>query len=202
MRPLLVASHNRGKAVEIANLVRPLYPSIRFSWEVSLDDIEETGVTYVQNAVLKAQNAAKQLGVVSIADDCGLDIVCLENKPGIYSKRYAKQLGSWQEAMCDLVEQTKGRNKESYFCCAIAIAWPSGQTLVEQYRLKGQLVHPRGELGFGYDACFLPDGYTKTFGEMTPDFRNAINHRANAFSKLQRHIDWRDCSIKSELTVQ
>jgi XTP/dITP diphosphohydrolase len=195
IQPLLIASHNKGKAKEIASLLQQYTLDLSYSWDVSLPEIDETGTTFIENAVLKAQHAANETGIPSIADDCGLELEYLGNKPGINSKRFAKSIGSWEKAMWHLVDQIEGCNKRAYFSCAIAMAWPTSQYVVNHYRLKGVVVPPRGKLGFGFDPCFLPDTLERTLGELEPKVRNKINHRAKAFELLRQRIDWSKCQL-------
>ena len=126
----------------------------------------------------------------SIADDCGLEVVSLNNRPGLFSKRFALQKGSWQQAMYHLNKEVHGKPRTAYMCCALAMAWPDGRTVVKTHRVKGTLVMPRGSLGFGFDPCFLPSGSIQTYGEMTALHRDSINHRAGAFHNLQPCVDW------------
>jgi len=198
LQPLLIASHNKGKAKEVASLLQPYNLNLIYSWEVSLSEVDEIGSTFIENAFLKAQHAANETGIPSIADDCGLELELLDNKPGINTKRFAKRIGSWEKAMWHLVEQIEGCNKRAHFCCAIAMVWPTGEYVANHYRLKGSVVPPRGKLGFGFDPCFLPDTLERTLGEIEPEIRNKINHRAKAFELLRQRIDWSNCQLIKE----
>ncbi len=190
---LLIASHNKGKAKEIAYLLQQFDLTLKYSWEIPIPEVEETGSTFIENALLKARSAVEETGLPTIADDCGLELEFLSNEPGIHSKRYAQHLGSWENAMWNFVERLEGEDTTAYFSCAIAMAWPSGDSLAKVFRLKGRFVSPRGRLGFGFDPCFLPDNSDRTLGEIEPGIRNKINHRAKAFELLSRQIDWIHC---------
>ena len=191
MKALLVASRNTGKAKELANLF--VHHPVRtiLGIDIELPDVEETGTSFEENALLKATAGAAFSGMCSVADDCGLEVVSLSNHPGIFSKRFALQKGSWQQAMRHLNQELYGKSRTAYMCCALAIAWPDGKTLVKVQRIEGIVIEPRGTLGFGFDPCFLPDGSLQTYGEMTAVLRDSINHRAGAFQQLEPCVDWK-----------
>ena len=196
MKTLLIASRNTGKAKELAELFVFHPVRVIMGIDAGLPDVEETGGSFRENALLKAKEGALFSGECSVADDCGLEIASLNNRPGIFSKRFALQKGSWLEAMNYLNKEVDGKPRTAYMCCALAIAWPDGRTLVKVHRVEGTLVEPRGTLGFGFDPCFLPTGSLQTYGEMTPVLRDSINHRAGAFQKLQPCVDWRELRAK------
>ena len=189
---LVVASHNAGKAREINELLTAFPVKVVSAAELNLPEPEETGLTYVDNAVLKAVAATTACGLPALADDSGMSVDALDGAPGIYSARWAgpgKDFGFAMERiareMAEKERATGEKNDKAQFNCTLALAWPDGH--VEHFTgvLQGHLVFPpRGKNGFGYDPIFIPDGYSITCGEMTHDFKQTISHRALAFRQL------------------
>jgi XTP/dITP diphosphohydrolase len=196
---LVVASHNAGKVTEIADLLSPFGLDVVSAGELALPEPEETGATFVENAVLKAEAAARGAGLPALADDSGLSIDSLAGEPGIMSARWAGPSRDFSAAM-RLVEeklQAKGAtapaDRRAHFVCALCLALPDGSRAAFEGRVDGALVWPpRGDRGFGYDPMFLPDGFTLTFGEMEPHAKHAISHRARAFRALVEDVFERD----------
>ena len=190
---LVCATHNAGKAVEIAELLDGRFQIVT-AGELGLPEPEEVEATFVGNAVLKARAAADASGLIAIADDSGLSITALGGAPGIYSARWAQtppESGGGRDfafAM-DRVKQemiAAGGGDHAWFTSALAVAWPHGAVVAVEGRVDGRIVFPgRGARGFGYDPIFIPEGETETFGEMDPDRKNAMSHRARAFEKLK-----------------
>lgn len=183
---LVLASHNPGKLREIAELVEPYGLEVVSAGELGLPEPEETGKTFAENARLKAVAAAIGAQVPALADDSGLAVSALGGAPGIYSARWAGPKKDFRAAM-QRVEEELGdsEDRSAQFVCALCLAWPDGQSEVFEGRVDGTLVFPpRGELGFGYDPVFRPEGHDITFGEMDPDRKHAISHRARAFAQL------------------
>ena len=183
---LVVATHNPGKAREIAALLGGEFEVLTAS-EAGVPEPEETESTFVGNAVLKARHAAAASGLVSLADDSGLSVRGLGGQPGIYSARWAGPDKSFYPAM-ERVERELGDNPDrtGFFTCALAGAWPDGAVVAVEGVVNGTLVFPpRGERGFGYDPIFVPEGGNQTFGEMDPDAKEAISHRTRAFRMLK-----------------
>lgn len=188
---LVVASHNKGKVREINELVAPYDVTAVSAGELNLPEPEETGSTFAENAILKARAAADAANLVALSDDSGLSVDALDGAPGIYSARWAGPEKDFALAMRNLEEKlqaagaTTPDRRTAHFVCALCLAWPNAQAEVFEGRVSGRLVWPpRGHNGFGYDPVFVPDGHTETFGEMDPDAKHAISHRANAFAKL------------------
>ena len=182
----MVASHNAGKVREIADLLKPYDAQIVSASELGLAEPEETGTTFAANAELKALAAARATGLPALADDSGLAVAALDGRPGIYSARWAGPKRDFSVAM-ERVEQELGpdADRRAWFVSALSLAWPDGHCETHEGRVTGTLVWPpRGKLGFGYDPMFQPDGREMTFGEMAPDDKHAISHRAVAFHKL------------------
>ena len=186
---LVIASHNEGKVREIRALLAPYGMDVVSAGELDLPEPEETGTTFVANAELKALQAADLSGIPALADDSGLCVEALGGEPGIFSARWAGPSKDFGEAMA-LVERNIAASgddpsRDAHFVRALALAWPDGHVEWFEGRVDGALVWPpRGDNGFGYDAMFLPDGGAETFGEMDPDAKHAISHRADAFGQL------------------
>ncbi len=188
---LVIASHNPGKVREIAALLKPYGANVKSAAELGLPEPEETGDTFTANAELKARAAATGAGTVTLADDSGLVVPALDGAPGIRSARWAgpgRDFGMAMTKVHEALQALRTRaasDQRAYFVCALTLSWPDGHVESVEGRVDGTLVWPpRGDRGFGYDAMFLPDDYDKTFGEMDPDEKHAISHRADAFRKL------------------
>jgi len=187
---LVAATHNPGKAREIAALLEGRFETVS-AGELGLAEPEETEATFIGNAVLKARAAADASGLVAIADDSGLSITALGGAPGVQSARWA-ETGKGRDfafAMRQVeaaVTASGSPDRSAWFTCALAVAWPQGPVVAVEGRVDGTLVFPgRGANGFGYDPIFMADGGTETFGEMAPAAKDAISHRARAFAALK-----------------
>ena len=186
---LVIASHNAGKVREILALLGPYGVDPVSAADLDLPEPEETGTTFVANAELKALQAADLSGLPALADDSGLCVDALGGDPGIFSARWAGPDKDFMRAM-ELVERhlaDKGPEtpRDAHFTCALALAWPDGHVEWFEGRVEGTLVWPpRGTQGFGYDPVFLPNGHAQTFGEMAPDAKTPLTHRADAFRQL------------------
>ncbi len=183
---LIIASHNKGKVVEIADLLAPFGAEVISAGDLGLSEPEETGTTFVANAELKAHAAAEAAKLPALADDSGLAVTALDGAPGIYSARWAGPGKDFDLAMRKVEEALGGNpDRSAKFVCALTLAWPDGHCDTVEGEVHGTLVWPpRGDLGFGYDPMFVPDGYDVTFGEMDPAKKHGISHRADAFRKL------------------
>lgn len=183
---LVLASHNPGKLVEIAELLAPFAVAVVSAGDLGLPEPEETGSTFIENAELKARAAATGAGLPALADDSGIVINALGGAPGIYSARWAGEAKDFSAAM-DRVAREMGDNpdRSAHFISALSVAWPDGTIHTVEGRVDGIIVHPRrGARGFGYDPIFQPLGHDLTFGEMDPAVKNAMSHRARAFARL------------------
>lgn len=184
----VVASHNTGKVREIHALLAPLGVEAISAAELALPEPEETEDTFAGNAALKARAAAARSGLVALADDSGLVVPALDGAPGIYSARWAGPQRDFAAAMAKVEEALSARgatNRAAFFVCVLALAEPDGAVTLYEGRVDGTLVWPpRGTRGFGYDPMFAPHGASATFGEMDPDAKHAMSHRARAFAKL------------------
>ena len=202
---IVIASHNRGKLVEIAELLAPYGVEAVSAVDLDLPEPEEIGTTFVDNAQLKARAAADLSGLPALADDSGLCVDALGGRPGIHSARWAERsvevppdadpgeakverdFGyAMQRVHQDVLAQAPEAGRDAHFVCALAVCWPEdGQCEIFEGRVEGQIVWPpRGENGFGYDPMFQPIGKDMTFGEMEPAQKYAMDHRADAFRKL------------------
>jgi XTP/dITP diphosphohydrolase len=183
---LVIATHNPGKLREIAALIAPFGATALSAGALGLAEPEETGATFEANAALKAHAAAEASGLPALADDSGLVVPSLGGDPGIYSARWAGPDKDFTMAMRRVEEALAGKaDRRAFFVAVLALAWPGGH--LEQFRgeAHGTLVWPpRGDRGFGYDPMFLPHGGMLTYGEMDPDEKHRISHRAMAFRQL------------------
>jgi XTP/dITP diphosphohydrolase len=191
---LLIGTHNRGKAVEIAAILDNL--NIDF---LTLQDIRETeqviesGQTYQENAILKAEGYAQQSGLLTLADDSGLEVDALQGAPGVISARYAGPGASDQDRIKLLLEQlatTPEARRTARFVSVVALAHPQAGTIkYESGVCEGRIISaPRGTNGFGYDPIFVPEGYSATFAELPAATKDVISHRAKALRALRPFI--------------
>lgn len=194
--PLVVASHNKGKVREIEALLSQYGLAIRTASELDLPEPEETGLTFEDNAALKALAAAQSSGLPALADDSGLVVDALNGDPGIYSARWAGPDKDFSLAMRNIEEklaQAGARSddaRSARFVAVLCLAWPDGHVEFFRGEVEGTMVWPpRGEAGFGYDPVFQPEGFDVTFGEMTSEEKHgwthgddaALSHRSRAF---------------------
>jgi XTP/dITP diphosphohydrolase len=191
LRPgkLVIASHNEGKVREIRALLGPYGVEPVSAAELDLPEPEETGTTFVANAELKALQAADLSGLPALSDDSGLCVDALNGEPGIFSARWAGPDKDFALAMRRVEDRFAAlppeTGRDAHFVCALALAWPDGHIEWFEGRVDGTLVWPpRGDKGFGYDAMFVPLGHQQSFGEMDPDAKHAMSHRAHAFRQL------------------
>ena len=198
---LVAATHNAGKLREIGDLLRPFGIEAVGSAALGLLEPEETGSTFRDNAVLKAEAAARASGGAALADDSGLCVEALGGAPGVLSARWAGEARDFALAMARIERELRTARApqpwRAYFISALALAWPDGRVEVFEGRVDGELLFPpRGTQGFGYDPIFRPDGHVRTFGEMSaaekhglpPDGSLALSHRARAFQKLSQAL--------------
>jgi len=184
-----IASHNPGKVAEIDALLSPYGVEALGAGTLGLPEPEETGATFEANAELKARAAAEASGLLALADDSGLVVPALGGAPGIYSARWAGPTKDFRIAMERVQRELGSKDRRAHFVAVLALAWPptdhGGEIASFRGEVHGRLTWPpRGERGFGYDPIFLPEGYDLTFGEIDPDLKHRISHRARAFEKL------------------
>lgn len=187
---LVIATHNPGKLPEIAAFLDGFGISLISAGELGLAEPDETETSFTGNAILKARAAALASGLPALADDSGLAVAALNGDPGIYSARWAGPQKDFTLAMQkveDALQASGATDRRAAFMCALSLVWPDGHDETVEGTVKGALVWPpRGNNGFGYDPVFVADGYDITFGEMEPDAKHAIGHRADAFAKLSQ----------------
>ncbi len=185
---LIVASHNQGKVREIKALLGPHGITPLSAADLGLPEPEETGATFIANAELKARAAADAGKHPALADDSGLWVDALGGDPGIYSARWAGPSKDFRIAMARVEKELLAKGATDFtarFVCALSIAMPQGEIKSFEGEVHGKLTFPaRGTLGFGYDPIFIPDGWDQTFGEIDPQVKNDMSHRAKAFEKL------------------
>ncbi|MBN9580171.1 MAG: RdgB/HAM1 family non-canonical purine NTP pyrophosphatase [Afipia sp.] len=195
---LVIATHNPGKLAEMRELLAPYGVEAVSATELGLGEPEETGTTFQANARIKAVAAANAAQLPAFADDSGLAVDALDGQPGIYSARWAGEAKDFAAAMAQIERLLQERGatdpaqRTAHFVSALCVAWPDGHLEEVEARADGTLVWPpRGSAGFGYDPAFLPEGHTRTFGEMTsiekhglPPLGLGLSHRARAFVKL------------------
>ena len=193
---LVIATHNAGKLKEISALLEPFGMKCISAGSLGLPEPVEDGSTFAQNAMIKARAAAEASGIVALADDSGLSVDALGGRPGVYTADWAERQHfegdpgrDWYMAMGKveglLSEQGADVDRSASFHCVLAIAWPDGEHAVYEGKCPGSLTWPpRGELGFGYDPVFIPEGASQTFAEIDPEQKHASSHRADAFAKL------------------
>ena len=194
----MIATHNPGKLAEMRELLAPYGVAAMSAGELGLDEPEETGDSFRANAAIKAVAAAKAAKLPAFADDSGLVVDALDGAPGLLSARWAGPTKDFAGAMARIERLLQERGavtpeqRRAHFVSALCVAWPDDHREEVEARVEGTLVWPpRGTAGFGYDPAFLPDGHTRTFGEMTslekhglPPLGLGLSHRARAFVKL------------------
>jgi len=185
---LVIASHNSGKVAEIRALVEAFGVSVVGAAELGLPEPEETGTSFAENASIKAEAASSHSRKPALADDSGLCVAALDGAPGVYSARWAGPTKDFRIAMQRVERELREKHEpdsRASFVCALALAAPGHETEIFEGRVFGSLTFPpRGTRGFGYDPIFVPEGYRQSFGEMDPQVKHAISHRAKAFAKL------------------
>lgn len=197
---VVIATHNPGKLREMRELLSPHGIEAVSAAELGLPEPDETGSTFEANAIIKAEAAAKAAKLPALSDDSGLCVDALGGEPGIHSARWAGPDKDFARAMRMIEEKlaAKGADtadkRHAAFVSALVIAWPDGHRESFEARVEGTLVWPpRGTAGFGYDPMFLPDGHSRTFGEMSADEKHGLpprgqglSHRARAFIQLAK----------------
>ena len=190
MKKIIIATGNKGKAKEFETLFSPLgYEVLTLHDLEGATDVEETGTTFEENAILKAEALCKQFDTMVISDDSGLMIDALDGRPGVYSARYAGEqkndnanIDKVLEELMDVPEE----ERTARFYCALAVAVPGEDTLTVSGTVEGRIANSRqGENGFGYDPIFYVPDLGKMMAELKPEEKNAISHRANALKKLK-----------------
>jgi XTP/dITP diphosphohydrolase len=196
MRTLLLATSNPHKIEEFRAIFSDIPLRLLSLNDLQLDiEVEETGITFAENAELKARTYARSSGMLALADDSGLEIDALGGAPGVQSARYLGRQTSYEERFRRILEQLKGlpvEQRAARFRCAIALAEPSGYTRIVEGVVEGTIAEsPRGKNGFGYDPIFYFPESGKTFAELAPELKNRISHRARAAQAARELLeDW------------
>ncbi|CAN5448303.1 MAG: RdgB/HAM1 family non-canonical purine NTP pyrophosphatase [Acidobacteriota bacterium] len=191
---LLFASNNRGKVREMQRLFEGLPITFRCLPDFpSVKEVEETGLTFEENAALKARGYAGQTGLCALADDSGLEIAALGGAPGVHSSRYAGAHTGYDEKIRLLlheIDRTGDVRRNARFVCEMALADKNGEILTTARGVCDGFIanELRGTNGFGYDPIFIPAGYDATFGELPDDIKQQISHRGHACVKIMRYL--------------
>ncbi len=197
---LIIASHNAGKLLEIAALLGPCGITPVPAAALGLPEPAETGTSFAENALIKARASAAAGGMVALADDSGLCVDALGGAPGVYTADWAERQWfegepgrDWYLAMGKVEGLLAALGPEvirsAAFVCTLALAWPDGDIALFEGRVEGRLIWPpRGGNGFGFDPVFVPRGHHESFGEMAPELKHAISHRADAFNRLKASL--------------
>ncbi|MEV4169490.1 RdgB/HAM1 family non-canonical purine NTP pyrophosphatase [Nonomuraea sp. NPDC049709] len=184
---IVLATRNAGKIAELRRILSG-FEIVGLEEFPSIGEVAETGVTFEDNALLKAHAVAQQSGLPAVADDSGLCVDVLNGMPGVFSARWAGRHGDDRanlELLLAQISDVPAEKLTAHFACAAVLALPSGEHRVVEGTLPGRLVTtPRGSNGFGYDPIFVPDGEGRTTAEMAPEEKDAISHRGRAFRAL------------------
>ena len=186
---LVVATGNAHKLEEIAQIFTQYH--VVSQKQMGFDeDVEETGVTFAENALIKARAAAKALNMLTLADDSGLCVDALNGAPGVYSARYCGRHGDDAANRVLLLKNLQGEsNRRAYFACAVALVYPDGREIVAEGKTHGEILHAEcGAGGFGYDSLFFNEDLQKSFGEATTGEKNSVSHRYRALQALLEKI--------------
>jgi XTP/dITP diphosphohydrolase len=185
---LVLASHNQGKLAELTDLLRPYRIDIVSAGALGLPEPDETDPDFAGNARIKALAAATATGLPAFSDDSGFCAAALDGAPGVLSARWAGPEKDFANAMALVHEKAAdSADRRAWFVAALCLAWPDGHTETYVGRVNGTMVWPpRGAHGFGYDPMFLPEGGNETFGEMRPDAKHRVSHRARAFAQVMQ----------------
>ncbi len=193
MKNIIIATGNKGKAKEFESLFNPLgYQVLTLADLEGAEEVEETGKTFEENAVLKAESLCQQFQTMVIADDSGLMIDALDGRPGVFSARYAGEAKDDEANMDKVLEELRDVPEEkrtARFYCALAVAIPNKETITFSGTVEGRIATERqGEYGFGYDPIFYVPSLQKMMAQLEPQEKNAISHRANALRKLKEQL--------------
>jgi XTP/dITP diphosphohydrolase len=194
MQRIVLASSNRGKLTEFNALLADSQFEVVPQAELGVEDAEETGLTFVENALLKARHASSVTGLPALADDSGLCVPCLRGAPGLYSARYSGTHGDSAANNAKLLRELDGvlpERRAAFFICVLALVWHADDPapLIAEGRWHGRVLEaPRGMHGFGYDPLFLPHEQLLSAAELEPAVKNRLSHRAQAMAHLHARI--------------
>jgi XTP/dITP diphosphohydrolase len=185
---LVVATHNKGKLAEISEMFHGYNIKLYSAADLGLESPPETGTTFIENSVMKAQFVAKATGKIALADDSGLCVDALDGAPGVYTADWAEEQGArdFNYAMKKIYDSMgDAPNRKAQFVSVITLCWPDGHCETVEGFAHGQIVWPpRGQHGHGCDPIFMPDGYNITYAEMPAAEKNQISHRAESFRRM------------------
>ena len=186
---ILIGTHNKGKFKEISDLLPRNVVKIS-PLSLGIESPEETGKTFSENSLLKAKFFYEKSNIVTLSDDSGLEVECLNNEPGIYSSRWADEFGGFDNAMTEILKRVKKINKgtKASFTSSLTIYLDNKKIITEIGKIDGKISEKKGLNGFGYDPIFIPNGHTKTFAEMEYKEKLLIDHRYIAYKKLEKKI--------------
>lgn len=195
MKNVVIATQNRHKIEEIEKITKNFGFRLISGKEAGIDGVEvvEDGTTFEENSYKKALEIMKLTGMITIADDSGLEVDALGGRPGVYSARYAGEDASDEDNNRKLMEELANvpyEKRTARYVCVITMIFPDGRKLVARGETDGHIAtEPSGTNGFGYDPYFIPEGYDQTFGCIDMDEKNKISHRARALEKLTQLLD-------------
>ena len=193
---IIIGTNNKGKFRELSYLlskkIQKFYPS-----KLGIKSPKETGKTFKKNSIIKAEYFSKKTNMVSISDDSGLCVECLDGRPGIYSARWASKNGSFNKAMKKIIKlvenknkNKKNKNKKAKFICSLSVKYPKGKCITVVGQINGNISNEiKGKKGFGYDSIFIPKNFKLTFGQMPQKKKMMIDHRYVAFKKIKKKIN-------------
>lgn len=193
MKKIILASNNKGKIAEVKEILKYMNVEVISMKEAGLDvDIEENGITFEENALIKAEAIMKMTGEITIADDSGLEVDYLNKEPGIYSARYMGHDTSYDiknNAIIQRLDGVKGTDRSARFVCAMAVVFPDGKNIIARGTMEGLIADkPMGENGFGYDPIMYLPEYQKTSAQLSSEEKNKISHRGKALEKLKTQL--------------
>ena len=188
---ILVATNNKHKLEEIRQILSPHKITVYGMSDLNIDigEVEENGSTYFENALIKAKALQKFTKMPIISDDTGLEIVSMDNKPGLYTARFAKEFGGYLGAFNEIFHQLEGKDRSAFFICDIVLLNVEDKPLQFEARIPGHIAtEVNGEEGFGYDPIFINDEIGKTYALMGQEEKNRVSHRGKALRKLLTYL--------------
>lgn len=190
MREVVIATKNKGKALEFEQMFQPFQIQVKTLLDLpEFPEIEETGATFEENAIIKAESVMKETKAMVMADDSGLVIDALDGRPGVYSARYAGPEKDDEANIQKVLRELEGvplSKRTARFYCALALAIPGRETITVNGTCEGFITfEKKGANGFGYDPIFFVQGYERTMAELLPNEKNKISHRAEALAKMR-----------------